>query len=78
MAATSRIHSVINAWETVRYELMNTRICNLPLRIERSPVEPYVQRLRNEFAANRFSFDFTSGISGHPPTSPGVLMIPPV
>lgn len=56
MAATSRIHSVINAWETVRYELMNTRICNLPLRIERSPVGPYVQRLKNEFAANRFTF----------------------
>ena len=56
MAATSRIHSVINAWETVRYELMNTRICKLPLRIERSPVEPFVRRLKGEFAANRFVF----------------------
>ncbi len=56
MAAASRIHSVINAWETVRYELMNTRICDLPLHIERSPVEPYVQRLKSEFAAKRFAF----------------------
>jgi hypothetical protein len=56
MAAASRIHSVINAWETVRYELMNTRICDLPLRLERSPVEPYVQQLKAEFAANRFAF----------------------
>ena len=56
MAAASRIRSVINAWETVRYELMNTRISKLPLRIERSPVEPYVRRLKNEFAARRFVF----------------------
>ena len=56
MASTSRIHSVINAWETVRYELMNTRICKLPLRIERSPVAPYVLRLKKEFAENRFTF----------------------
>jgi len=56
MAAVSRLRSVINAWETVRYELMNTRICDLSLRIERSPVEPYLRKLKNEFAANRFAF----------------------
>jgi hypothetical protein len=35
---------------------MNSRIMDLPLRIERSPVEPYVQRLKDEFAARRFAF----------------------
>ncbi len=56
MAAAARMRSVINAWETVRYELMNTRIRDLSLRIERSPVEPYVLRLKREFAARRFVF----------------------
>ena len=56
MAAGSRIHSVINAWETVRYELMNTRVNGLSLSIARSPVEPYVERLKGEFAARRFVF----------------------
>jgi hypothetical protein len=35
---------------------MNTRVCKLPLRIERSPVEPYVQRLKGEFASKGFVF----------------------
>lgn len=56
MTTAVRIRSVINAWETVRFELMNTRIRTLPLRIEGSPVEPYVQRLKDEFAAHRFAF----------------------
>ncbi len=56
MSAAARMRSVINAWETVRYELMNTRVRDLPLRLERSPVQPLLQRLRNEFAARRFVF----------------------
>jgi hypothetical protein len=49
MTAAARMRSVINAWETVRYELLNTRICDLGLKIEKSPVEPYVHRLHREF-----------------------------
>ncbi|MDD4019012.1 MAG: hypothetical protein PHV28_13840, partial [Kiritimatiellae bacterium] len=56
MTTATRIRSVINAWETVRYELMNTRISDLSLRIEGSPVETYVLRLKNEFAERRFTF----------------------
>jgi len=56
MTTSARIRSVINSWETVRYELMNTRIRNLPLRIERSPIAPYVLRLKNEFSERRFAF----------------------
>lgn len=56
MTAAARIRSVFNAWETVRYELMNTRIRDLRLRLRNSPVEPYVQRLKDEFAARKFVF----------------------
>ena len=56
MTTATRIRSVINAWETVRYELMNTRIRDLSLRIEGSPVAPYVLRLKDEFAERRFAF----------------------
>ncbi|MDD5707422.1 MAG: putative zinc-binding metallopeptidase [Kiritimatiellae bacterium] len=57
MAAAARMRSVINAWETVRFELMNTRIRDLPLRIERSPVAPSIARLKNEFAAKGITFE---------------------
>jgi hypothetical protein len=54
----SRSHalSLLNGWETVRCELLNTRICDLGLQIEGSPVEPFAQRLCRELAAKRLSF----------------------
>ena len=36
--------SLVNGWETIRYELLNTRICDMGLQIEGSPVEPFVRR----------------------------------
>jgi len=47
MSAT-RALSLLNGWETIRYELLNTRICDLNLRIEGSPLEPLVQKLYRE------------------------------
>jgi hypothetical protein len=47
---------LINGWETVRYELLNSRICDLDLRIDGSPVEPFVQRLYRELDARGLSF----------------------
>jgi hypothetical protein len=54
--SAARLRSVINAWETVRYELLNTPICNLGLRIEGSPVERSVRQLEREFKDRNFVF----------------------
>src|SRR5438270_5640786 len=48
--STARALSLVNSWETVRFELLNTRICDLGLCIEGSPVEPAVRRLHRELA----------------------------
>jgi hypothetical protein len=55
----SRLHalSVVNSWETIRYELLNSRIADLGLQIEGSPVEPFVQRLYHELAAKGLAFE---------------------
>jgi hypothetical protein len=51
-----RASQLVNSWETVRYELLNTRICDLGVQVEGSPVEPYVQRLYRELAAKGLVF----------------------
>lgn len=48
--------SPFNSWETVRCELLHSRICDLGLRIEGSPIEPFTQRLHREFAAKGMAF----------------------
>lgn len=40
-------------WETVRFELLNTRICDLGLKIEGSPLQALTTRLTRELAAKR-------------------------
>jgi hypothetical protein len=52
----ARALTVVNSWETIRYELLNTRICDLNLEIEGSPVEPFVNRLYRELAAKGMVF----------------------
>jgi hypothetical protein len=54
----SAVHArtVINSWETIRYELLNRRICDLDLRIEGSPVDPFIQRLYRELEARHLDF----------------------
>jgi hypothetical protein len=47
--SAARAQTLVNSWETVRYELLNTRICDLELRIEDSPLEPFIDRLYREF-----------------------------
>jgi hypothetical protein len=39
---------LVNSWDTVRYELLNSRICDLGLRIEGSPLESLADRLHRE------------------------------
>jgi hypothetical protein len=53
MSAAARLRSLIHAWETVRYELLNTRLCDLNLRLSRSPILPALNRLRKEFHDHR-------------------------
>jgi hypothetical protein len=50
------IISIVQGWETIRFELLNTRISDLPLRIEGSALEPFTHRLHRELAAKRISF----------------------
>jgi hypothetical protein len=52
----ARTLQLINGWETVRYELLKSRICDFNLLVEGSAVEPYVQRLYRELQAKRLSF----------------------
>jgi hypothetical protein len=52
----ARTLKLINSWETVRFELLSSRICDFGLRVEDSPVEPYVRRLYRELQAKGLSF----------------------
>jgi hypothetical protein len=54
--ATARALKLVHSWDTVRYELLNSRICDLELEIEGSPVEPSVQRLYREITNRGLSF----------------------
>jgi hypothetical protein len=52
----ARTQQLINGWETVRYELLSSRICDFGLRVEDSPLESCVQRLYRELQAKGLSF----------------------
>jgi len=46
--SAARAFSLIKSWETIRSELLNTRVCDLDLAIESSPMEPFIHRLYKE------------------------------
>ncbi len=50
------IQALVGSWETVRCELLNTRIADLRLRLEGSPLEPYVLKLWRELEEKKFRF----------------------
>ena len=50
------IQSLVQSWETVRFELLNSRISDLNLNIAGSPVEPLIRRLHREMEAKGFRF----------------------
>lgn len=54
--STALSPKIVNSWETVRYELLNTRICDLGLSVEGSPVEPFIRRFYRELAARGLVF----------------------
>ena len=47
----ARAIQLLNGWETTRFELLNTPICDMGLTIEGSPVEPFIRKLERELAA---------------------------
>jgi len=47
---------LVNSWETVRYELLNTRLCDMGLQIEGSPAEPFIDRLYRELEGKGLNF----------------------
>ena len=54
--SASNVKSLVQSWETVRFELLNRRISDLNLKIEGSPAERFVQRLRRELETKKFIF----------------------
>lgn len=54
--SAARARSLVNSWETVRYELLNTRVCDLRLEVEGSPLEPHIDRLYRELEAKGLDF----------------------
>lgn len=56
MAAASRARLIATDWNTIRYELLNTRIRDLGLAVRSSPIEPMVRKLYRELADKKFKF----------------------
>jgi hypothetical protein len=54
--SAARAHKLVNGWETVRFELLNTPIRDLGLKFEESPIEPLVQRLYRELEIKGLQF----------------------
>jgi hypothetical protein len=52
----ARALTLVNSWETVRFELLNSRVCDLGLQVERSVLEPFTSRLYRELAAKGLAF----------------------
>jgi hypothetical protein len=52
----ARALTLVNSWETVRFELLNTPVCDLDLKIEGSPLEPYTCRLYAELEHKQIPF----------------------
>ncbi len=77
MSAKS-IQTLVQSWETIRFELLNSRIADLNLKVTGSPVERHVERLHRELAARGFRFRpevYLTDVWGCPDRTP-VIGIP--
>ncbi len=54
--AALRALSVVNGWETVRYELLQTRLCDLGVNVEDNYVADYIERLYHELESKKLVF----------------------
>ncbi len=52
----ARALKLVNSWETIRFELLNTRVSEMGLRTEGSPIEPFIRRLNHELAEKGVRF----------------------
>jgi hypothetical protein len=52
----ARAQTLVNSWETVRYELLNTRICDMGLNVDAPPLAPFVERLYRELGTKGLNF----------------------
>ena len=52
----ARAKLLVTSWSTVRYELLNTRICDLGLSLSASPVEPLVRQVEKELTEKGLTF----------------------
>ncbi len=76
--STMMIHPLVKNWETVRFELMKSRISTLKLRISGSRLEPLILKLYKELDAKGFGFKpgvYLTDCWGCPDRSP-VIGIP--
>jgi hypothetical protein len=51
-----RAKLLVTSWNTVRYELLNTRICDLGLKVAGSPLEPLIRQVEREMEAKGLTF----------------------
>ena len=49
-------HTRFSGWHTVRYEMLNTRICDLGLSMKKSPLSTFLRQLSRELAAKGLKF----------------------
>ena len=52
----ARAKLLVTSWNTVRYELLNTRICDLGARLQGSPLEPLIRQVEGELEAKGLRF----------------------
>ena len=52
----ARAKLLVTSWNTVRYELLNTRICDLGLKLEGSPLEPLIREVETELGSKGLHF----------------------
>jgi hypothetical protein len=72
------IQTLVQSWETVRFELLNSRISDLNLKVAGSPVERFVERLYRELGARGFRFKpdvYLTDVWGCPDRTP-VIGVP--
>jgi hypothetical protein len=53
---SNRVPARSGNWETVRRELLQSRICDLGLRIKGSPLEPSIRQLQRELSAKGIDY----------------------
>jgi len=52
----ARAKLIVSSWSTVRYELLNSRVCDLGLRIHGGAIEPMIRQVERELLAKGIKF----------------------